>query len=155
TGQQGAVGRMKTHDLHPLLKELFTQMGPEGSAKEQLIGMIEQSYGQETTIAAATQRFVHELLGRFGIVVLDPDHPGLKASIQDVIRDDIFYHTAESLVDKTSAALSRHYTAQAFVRPVNFFYLKDHIRERIVQEKETFTVNHTEIHFSKEEILRE
>lgn len=155
TEQKGAVGRMKTDDLGPLLKELFAQMGPEGPAKEQLIGMIEESYGQETTIAAATQRFIHELLGRFGIVVLDPDHPRLKTSIRDIIRDDIFHHTAEGLVSNTSTALSRHYTAQAFVRPVNFFYLKDGMRERIVRENETFTVNHTEIRFSKEEMLEE
>lgn len=155
TGQEGAVGRMKTNDLGPLLNELFARMGPEGSAKEQLIEMIEQSYGQETTIAAATQRFIHELLGRFGIVVLDPDHPRLKTSIQDMIQDDIFHHTAEGLVDKTSEVLNRHYAAQAFVRPVNFFYLKDDIRERIVRENETFTVNHTEIRFSKEEMLQE
>ncbi|NNJ88885.1 MAG: bacillithiol biosynthesis BshC, partial [Eudoraea sp.] len=40
-------------------------------------------------------------------------------------------------------------------REINYFYLKEGIRERIIQKGENFYVNDTELRFSKEEMLAE
>jgi uncharacterized protein YllA (UPF0747 family) len=59
------------------------------------------------------------------------------------------------LVQKTNAILNQHYEAQAHVRDINLFYLKDAIRERIERAGEEFTICNTDIKFTSEEIRNE
>ena len=46
-GQKGAVGRMKTHSLKPLLDELFKVLGPPGDATEELKEELAKAYLDE------------------------------------------------------------------------------------------------------------
>ena len=155
TEQTGAVGRMSTHDLQPLLQQLIALIGPPGDNAERLKDLILQAYSKHATIAAATRYIVNELLGRFGVVVIDSDDAELKALYIPVLEQELFQPKANDLVQQTSAALNKEYTAQAFSRPINLFYLKDDIRERIEQNGEEWRVLRTNIHWNKEALEEE
>lgn len=154
-GQTGAVGRMDTKSLKPLLDQLFKRFGPPGVHCEALVAMISQAYLQHKNIADATQYLVHELFGRYGLVILNPDHAGFKKQFIAVMQDDLIKHTALPIVQQQSDALAVHYKAQAYPRPINLFYLKDSIRERIEEEHGVWRVLHTDIQWTKEALLQE
>lgn len=154
-GQTGAVGRMSTESLKPLLQELFRQLGPPGEYCEELKTLITDAYLGHKTVGAATQYLVHELFGRYGLLVLDPDNRQLKSSFIDVMKDDLLHHTANDIVTKQAARLSEFYKAQAYPRPINLFYLKDNIRERIEQVKDKWVVLNTDVRWTEAELMTE
>jgi len=154
-GQSGAVGRMDTKSLRPLLDQLFRRLGPPGPNAEELQNLLTEAYLKHNNIADATQYLVHALFGRFGLIVLNPDEPALKRQFLTVMKDDLLQHTALPIVQKQSQLLEAVYKAQAFPRPVNLFYLKDDIRERIEHENGTWTVLHTDIRWDKAGLLAE
>ena len=65
--------------------------------------------------------------------------------MQPVFEADIFEQASSAIVAKTSAALSEKYKVQANPREINLFYLKDAIRERIINEGDRFVVNGTDV----------
>jgi bacillithiol synthase len=154
-GQTGAVGRMDTKSLKPLLDKLFNRFGPPGIHRDHLIELISQAYLQHKDIGTATQYLVHELFGRYGLIVLNPDDVGLKKQFIPIMQDDLLNHSALPIVQNQSDALSVHYKAQAYPRPINLFYLKGAIRERIEHHDNVWQVLHTEISWTKDELLQE
>lgn len=155
TSQTGAVGSMQTDDLQQLIKDLFQVLGPAGVPEQQIRKIIKSAYGSGHTIAGATRIMVHELLGFLGVVVLDANDARFKKAFIPVIEKEIFEHPAQAIVTQTSDRLNEVYTAQAFVRPINFFYMKDNVRERIEQIGEQWQVLNTEIVFDREAMQAE
>jgi len=155
-GQTGAVGRMNTASLTPLLHELSALLGPPGAALDELETMLRTAYTGHSTIAQATQFLVHKLFGRYGLVVLDPDEAELKKAFVPVMEDDLLAHPAEDLVGKSIEALaSKNYKAQAQPRTVNLFYLKDNIRERIERKGDRWEVMNTSIAWDEQSLQAE
>ena len=155
-GQTGAVGRMDTKSLKPLLAELFRLMGPPGANEQQLKELITEAYLNHKTIGSATQYLVHMLFGRYGLVVLDPDDADLKRSFIPVMKDDLLYQTVHGLVTKRIEQLeAAGYKSQAHPRGINLFYLKDAIRERIERNGSEWTVVNTDIRWGEAELLAE
>ncbi|MBS1584291.1 MAG: bacillithiol biosynthesis cysteine-adding enzyme BshC [Bacteroidetes bacterium] len=154
-GQKGAVGRMSTKTLKPVLDELFKLLGPPGDNCETLKKLLTQAYLQQPTIAKATQYLVNELFGRFGLIVLDPDEAGFKQAILPVLQDDLLNGNAYTIVNAQATKLSEHYKVQANPRPINLFYLKDDIRERIERSNDRWEVLNTAISWNEAELLAE
>jgi bacillithiol biosynthesis cysteine-adding enzyme BshC len=154
-GQNGAVGRMSTRTLKPVLDELFNLLGPPGDNCDALKELLTQAYLQQPTIAKATQYLVNELFGRFGLIVLDPDESGFKKAILPVMQDDLLKEKAFSIVNKQATRLSEHYKVQANPRPINLFYLKDNIRERIEHKNDRWEVLNTDISWNETKLLAE
>jgi bacillithiol biosynthesis cysteine-adding enzyme BshC len=154
-GQTGAVGRMSTQSLKKLFADLYRYLGPPGKNLDALKKLIETSYLQHKTIGEATRYLVHSLFGQYGLVIIDPDNAALKRSFLPVMQDDLLHHHALPVVSERSAALSETYKAQAFPRPINLFYLKDGIRERIEKSGENWVVLNTDIIFSESALLAE
>jgi bacillithiol biosynthesis cysteine-adding enzyme BshC len=148
-GQQGAVGRMNTASLQPLLDELFAIMGPPGGHEQSLKALLREAYLAHDTIAAATQFLVHSLFGKYGLVVLDADDAALKESFIPVMEADLFEHRPAQLAGDTSRQLSEAgYGAQAFPRPINLFYLEKNLRARIEEEDGCWRVHGSDISWS-------
>lgn len=155
-GQTGAVGRMHTESLGPLLKELFALLGPPGEQAESLKHLLHEAYQTHDTIAEATQYLVHQLFGRYGLLVLNPDDARLKRSFLPVMEEDLLSHTAGNLVAASIDSLTAvGYKAQAHPRSINLFYLRDNIRERIERQDDTWQVLNTGISWSREQLLAE
>ncbi|WP_157976869.1 bacillithiol biosynthesis cysteine-adding enzyme BshC [Taibaiella helva] len=155
TEQAGAVGRMSTRDLQPLLDQLTALIGPPGDNAERLKEIIYNAYRQHGTIAEATRYIVNELLGRYGVVVIDPDDAALKQLFVPVLLEELFRPQAHELVQQTSHALEQAYGAQAYSRPINLFYLKDDIRERIEQHGDEWRVLRSDIRWDREALGQE
>ncbi|MBK6266875.1 bacillithiol biosynthesis cysteine-adding enzyme BshC [Marivirga sp. S37H4] len=145
TTQTGAVGKMKTEGLGKLADQI-----------EKVNGLFHQAYNKAGNLAEAVRYYVHELYGKEGLVVLDGDDSGLKKYLIPAIKEDVVNNTANSLVEKQSAKLEESgYKSQTFPREINFFYLQDGIRCRIVKAESGYKVLDTDIQFSEKEILDE
>ena len=154
-GQSGAVGRMSTKGLKPLLNQLLKVLGPPGANCTELQEMLTAAYLQHNTIAAATQYLVNELFGRFGLVVLNPDEAELKATYIHVMQDELMQQQAYGIISLQIENLAIHYKIQAHPRHINLFYLADQLRERIEFDGTHWVALNTTIKWTKEEILSE
>lgn len=155
TEQTGAVGKMQTQDLQPLLHQLTSVLGPPGENTERLKDIIFHAYSTKNNIAQATRYLVNALLGSYGIVIIDSDNKALKKQFLSVLKQELFKPVSDVLVQAQSKKLNENYTAQAFSRPINLFYLKNDIRERIEQTADGFKVVHTNLHFTEQEMMTE
>ncbi|MBU6158070.1 MAG: bacillithiol biosynthesis cysteine-adding enzyme BshC [Bacteroidetes bacterium] len=153
TRQTGAFGRMIIdNDLLKILNEAEKQLSMLPFA-EQMMNALRVCYAQGKTIAQATFEWVHHLMGQYGLVVLIPDHAAFKSSFREEMKADLCEHTAYEVLQKTKAYFPNTADWQANARPINLFYLKDNIRERIEREGNDFKVVNTSLRFSQEEIL--
>jgi bacillithiol biosynthesis cysteine-adding enzyme BshC len=155
TKQTGAVGRMKTDGLDTIIDRIEGEYGglPNGP---KLLTILRDAYTSGQDIQSATFKLIHALFAEFGLVVLIPDHAKLKKIMEPVFADDLFHQRPSTIVEKTIDALAENYKVQANPRQINLFYLKEAIRERIVQtEVNQFKVQGTRIAFSADELKRE
>jgi bacillithiol synthase len=155
TKQTGAVGRMKVDDnLLKLIIEIEGRLSIEKYGKE-IIDVLRKSFQKNSSIEQATFLFVHHLFKNYGLVVFLPDNASLKKEMLQVFEEDIFENISSQIVSKTSQGLSEKYKVQAHPREINLFYLKDTIRNRIVQTNDGFVVHDTDIVFRKNELKDE
>ena len=136
--QSGAVGRMSLDGFDGILKELKEVLGTSENA-DKLISLFEKAYLKHSNLADATRYLVNELLGEYGLVILDGDDESLKKQFIPTIKKDILEQAFEKTITKCSKDLADNYKAQAYVRPVNFFKLSEGKRELIkggITEKE-------------------
>lgn len=153
--QTGAVGRMKVDaTLIKLIDEIQAQLYFEQHASE-VVNLLKRCYTEGKDIQTATFELVNELYGQYGLIVLVPDNAALKRQMLPVFHNDIFQQTSSGIVAATSEALEKKYKVQAHPREINLFYLKDAIRERIIQQNDRFVVHHTDISFTAQELEHE
>lgn len=154
TPQSGATGRMNCegaelvlNELEPLLKN--TTHGAE------LLQLFQKSYSKKHPLAEATRIFVHELFGRHGLLILDPDHAALKKLFADTMIDDAINHSAFTAVNNTIQSLEKNYKAQVHPREINLFYLGENFRSRIEKHGDRYEVLDHAISFTREELIHE
>ncbi|WP_425389717.1 bacillithiol biosynthesis cysteine-adding enzyme BshC [Ekhidna sp.] len=141
TNQSGAVGHFDPSGLKEIADKL-----PKGAE------FFKEAYSQKT-LADAGRAYVNYLFGSEGLVVVDADHGKLKTLFGSVVEDDLFAHSSESLVAKTSSSLEKlGFKTQVHAREINFFYLDKGVRERIEKTDKGFQVLDTDITFSEEEL---
>jgi len=144
TDQIGAVGRFNPKSIRPIFDQIKI---PE---------FFQEAYLKHETLANAGRHYVNALFGSEGLVVIDADDTRLKNVFTPVIKDDILNGTPNQIVNQTNQDLAaKGYTAQVFPREINFFYLKDNLRARIVKEGDEYAVLDSDIKFTKESILTE
>ncbi|MFT4093742.1 MAG: bacillithiol biosynthesis cysteine-adding enzyme BshC [Niabella sp.] len=156
TKQTGAVGRMVVDEA---LLQLISRMTGEVNILpygEEITGALRQFYRKGTTIQNATLDFVNHIFGKYGLIVLIPDHSRLKAAAADIFREELFHQRSSAIVAETAEHLvANGYKPQARGRDINLFYLDDHIRSRIERAGDCWKVADTEIIFTKEQLLGE
>lgn len=153
--ETGAVGSINTTSLAPVLAELKTILG-ESEAASALFARVERAYTASPTIADATQAMLHDLLGRYGLVVLNMNDLRLKQLFVPVLRAELTEQPCFQLVNDTTERLNAlGFKTQASPREINLFYMAQGLRERIVLENETYKVLNTGLVFSKNEMLAE
>lgn len=144
----GPVGRFKTAGLEAILPALESLLGTHKNA-QYLLNLFESAYLKHSNLAEATRYFAHELFGDKGLVVLDADHPDLKRLLIPHIEKDIFEGLAFEQVSHTASLLEQaSYHVQVSPRRINYFYMEEGLRERIVIKDEGFAVLNTDLTFS-------
>ena len=146
--QQGAVGVMPTDSLRSVLDELREVLGTSEEA-EALYSIFSDSYMGNPDLTSATRCMVNSLFSKFGLVVLDAGTINLKKEAVSLIKQDVLEQSNYPLIQKVNKDLGR---VQAFVRPINFFYLQEGSRNRIEQEGANFLVLNSDLRFTKEEL---
>ena len=156
TKQTGAVGRMKVDkELLKLIENAEGQLTvlPFGS---EIISIVKDCYKEGTLIQDATFKFLNALFGEYGLIVLIPDTAALKKQAAKIFEDDLLNETPSVVVEQTAKMLDeKGYKVQANPREINLFYLDGNIRERIIKQNSTFSIQHSALKFTKEEILKE
>jgi bacillithiol synthase len=153
----GAVGRMTLDNMSTILNDILLQLNINEHNGKTIFDIIKKAYTHFKTLGAATQYLLNALFGSFGLVVLDPDNADLKKIFAPVVAQELLKNESFDEVQATNIALTNsNYKPQATARPINIFYLKDTIRERIEKTKnQQWKVVNTEIVFSESELLQE
>ena len=153
----GAVGRLTTKGLEDVYETFANQLGSSTYAEE-LKSMFQNAYLEHETLTGATRYLANALFGDYGLVIVDGDDINLKKLLIPYVKKDILENLAFQKVNETISnieTLDQRYDIQVNPREINYFYLKDGIRERIVEQDGSFFVLDTEISFSKDELLLE
>jgi bacillithiol synthase len=143
TDQKGAVGQMQCAEIEAILNEM-----PEK------VALFEKAYRNAGCLAHAVRAYMHELFGTKGLVCLDGDDVLLKTEFKEVIKDEILKRKTFEIIEKSSENLEKlGYKTQVKGREINFFYLENGLRERIVFENSKYHILNTSLSFSEKEIL--
>jgi len=154
SSSKGAVGKFKLNGLDKIIDDVEQILGDNENSKK-MMSIFKKAYTQYDTLSDATRFFVNELFGKHGLVVIDADEKHLKSLMIDVFSDELTNKSSYDLVSKTNKNLQNDYKIQVNPREINLFYMKDQVRERIIEENGRFTVNNTSIQFDQEGILDE
>lgn len=151
----GATGRLSTKTVTAAVQAYKGYLGISKNGKK-LGKLVEKAYLENENLADATRVLVNSLFEQYGLVIINADEATLKAQFTGIIKRDITEQNSARLTEQTSKTLEENgYKTQVNGRDINFFYLKENLRERIIKEGELYTVNHTEIKFTEEELLLE
>ena len=149
--QKGAVGAISTESMQSIFDQLKPILGDSLNAKD-LYRLLSDSYLENKDLASATRHLVNSLFSKYGLVVLDADSPNLKKEAIPLIKRDVLEKSNYPLIQNTNQGLGE---VQAYVRPINFFYLQKGSRNRIEQQGTDFIVCNSDLKFSKEALLSE
>lgn len=143
SSQMGAVGDF---ELDASFKEFLKEVhfAPE---------VFKNAYQSSKTLGEAVRKYVNQLFGEQGLVVVDGHNAGLKSIFKPVIKSDLFDHIPFQKAQQVTQKLEDlGYKSQIFPREINFFYLEKGLRERIERSGDDFQVLNSEIRFSADEI---
>jgi len=152
---KGATGRLDTKTIRQALNQYKGVLGIEANAPE-LATIVETAYTKFNTLASATRYLVNALFGRYGLVIIDADHPKLKTEFARYIEQDITgQHSFKHITETNNLLQSIGVHIQVNPREINFFYLLDNLRERITFENDRYYVLNTDISFDQDELKAE
>ena len=153
----GAVGKIDTEGLQEVYKTFEKQLANSAHA-ERLKSLFKEAYLADHTLAQATRYIANELFAAQGLVILDADDQSLKKLLVPYAKKDIFENVAFAKVAETAKHLngvSEAYNIQVNPREINYFYLINNIRERIIEKQDRYFVLNTDFEFSAEELAQE
>ncbi len=153
--EKGAVGMMKTNSLQKVIGELKEVLG-DSEKGQKIYAEIEDCYTKHEIYTDAVIDLIHRFFKDDGLLVFDMNHAKLKRSFVPFIKEEVIKQPSRVLVEQTAEMLNDvGFKQQAAAREINFFYLDEQLRERIVFENDTFKVLNTELTFSTEEMEEE
>ena len=155
SGESGSVGMMKTASLQTVLSELKEVLGSNENAIK-LYDLMERTHSRNAIYSDAVIDLVNEIFGADGLVVLNMNNPKLKRLFIPSIKEEIFNRSSVNLVGKTRKEIEDvGFKPQAFPRQINFFYLKEQLRERIELIDDQYKVLNTDYSFTREALEKE
>ena len=151
----GAVGELSLDGLKEVKERLKKDLG-EGENGKKLISYFRDAYTKHANLADATRYLANKLFNHYGLVILDGNDPELKKCFIPYAEKELTENLSFREISKTTDRLTRlGYPEQVHPREINLFYLKENLRERIIEKEGRFYINETEISFSKDEIIKE
>ena len=145
---KGPVGDIPTNSISDIFPLLHNLLGSSLEANK-LLNLFTCSYLDNNNLASATKYLLDELFSKYGLLVLDASSSRLKKLAIPIIKKDILEQGHQKMIEESCEKIS---SIQAYARPINFFYMKPGLRERIERKGSRFHVLNTDIEFSSEEI---
>jgi bacillithiol biosynthesis cysteine-adding enzyme BshC len=153
----GAVGELNLDGLDSVYEVFASQLDKSTNA-EKLKQLFKSTYLEHKNLTDATRFLVNELFSIYGLVILDGNDTELKRLFIPYIEDELFNQTSFEKVSQTNQKLnetSNNYKIQVQPRDINLFYIKEGIRERILETDGAFGVLDTDIRWTKDALLKE
>jgi len=151
----GATGRINPDTMRQALNQYKGVLGLKHHGGE-LAEIVEKAYAGFDKLADATRYLVNALFRQYGLVIIDADDHRLKQQFAHIIGQDIIEENSFKNISATNVELGKlGVHVQVNPREINFFYLTDGLRERIVFDSDQYKVLNTEIAFSKKELISE
>ena len=150
----GALGELATSGIDQIIDSIDHYLGNQ-AGKEKIIRLFKLAYTEQKSLAAATHILVNELFKQYGLVIIDANHPLLKKEFAEIIGSDIFEQNSFHRVTETNNLLEGHYPIQVNPREINFFYLSENTRSRIIKTETGFETADQKNQFSSEELRAE
>ncbi len=140
---EGAVGHYNTEGLDVIYKILESEFG-YGEHAETLRSWFKDAYMEHDNLADATRYLANTLFGEHGLVIIDADDKALKDMFVPYIKNDIINQVSYKNVSETNTYIEElGYKVQVNPREINFFYIDQGLRERVVYENNQYKVNNT------------
>jgi len=152
----GGVGELDTQGLDEVFESYSDQLG-HGKNAEFLRDLFKKAYLEHDNLAEATQYLANALFKDYGLVIIDANSRDLKRLLIPYIERELLENVSFNAVEATNAKLSQvseSYKIQVNPREINLFYLTKGLRERIVEKDGAYSVNDTDIKWTKAEILK-
>ena len=153
----GGVGRLDTIGLEAVSETLAAELGNSTNAKF-LKTLFFEAYLKNNNLTDATRYLANELFKEYGLVIVDGDDKNLKRLLIPFVKSDIIENTSFKAVSETIDKINNlpeNYNIQVNPREINYFYLVDGVRERILEKNGVYFINDTKLSFTKDEILTE
>ncbi len=151
----GATGRINPDTMRKALNQYKGALGIDKHASE-LAEIVETAYSKFDKLADATRYLVNALFGQYGLVIIDADDRAFKQQFAPIIEQDVIEQNSFKYITATNEQLHNlGVHIQVNPREINFFYLMDGLRERIVFEKDKYNVLNSEISFTEAELKKE
>ncbi|MGV3706228.1 MAG: bacillithiol biosynthesis cysteine-adding enzyme BshC [Arcticibacter sp.] len=151
----GATGRLDPASIDEALRTYCNSLGISENA-ERLTSVLRDAYLEQKTLASATRHLVDALFAEYGVVIVDADDVHLKRQFASIIEEDILNKKSFEAITKTSKELKdAGFDPQVNSRDINFFYMKDAMRERITENNGLYYVLNSELQFTAEELQEE
>ena len=149
----GPVGELPTTGLDDVFKLFSAEIGSSKNA-EQLKQWFKNAYLEHDNLADATRYLANELFGAQGLVIVDAHHPQLKKLFVPYLKKELLEQFSFPKVEETAKSLAEQtYNVQVNSREINLFYMKEGLRERILERGGRFFVHDHQISWSREELL--
>lgn len=149
--QSGAVGRFNIDVLDEFKSTIQSFFREEQQA--QVVEILKAYSGSNLT--NATRNVVNKLFEEHGLIIIDGDDVELKRNFSGIVEKELLEGFSEKAVIDTNSLLEKEgLKIQIHARPINLFYLKEGVRERIQREGNVYLVEGVGT-FSQEEILSE
>lgn len=151
----GAVGHLNTEGLDVVF-DAFNSNLAFGENAHFIKNLFRETYLEHDNLAEATRFLANELFSTSGLVIIDADDSSLKSQFTPYVKRELLEQVSFDKVSEVNKKINDlGYKVQVNPREINLFYLKDGLRERIIEQQGIYIVNDTEITFSKAEILDE
>jgi len=151
----GAVGELSTEGLKEIKQQLKTEFGESENGRK-LTSLFSDAYTKHDNLADATRFLANKLFHHHGLVIVDGNDAELKKCFVPYVEKEFTENLSfKKVTETTEKLLELGFSEQVHPREINLFYLKENLRERIIERDGMFYVNESDISFSKDEIIKE
>ena len=152
----GRVGKLKTNSLKKILDEISLYFGKERFNSKKITELFKKTYLKHKNLASATFHLVHEIFGKYGLLILDADDRALKKLIFKEFVTEITNQSCFESVSSTNQSLIQNkFKPQVNPREINLFFLGNNSRKRIIKIKNKYSVLESRIKFSQKQLIDE
>ncbi|HYG16019.1 MAG TPA: bacillithiol biosynthesis cysteine-adding enzyme BshC, partial [Bacteroidia bacterium] len=147
----GAVGRIHPASINELEKEIAPVIANDPEALK-ILELFTEAYKTYPIFSQATRHVVHTLFASEGLVIIDPDDAQLKKPFIPLIKEDIFKGKNFEIVNRTTEKFEEHFKAQISPREINFFYMTETGRHRLVFENNVYKALGTDLKWNEADL---
>ena len=149
SNQTGPVGRFETSGLNETYQAMLSLFQQE--ARDELTALFQVSEGR---YVEHYKTLLNKVFGSYGLLIVDGDNPELKRKFIPLMQKELETQFVFDNVNRTNQELlDAGLKTQAYVRPINLFYMTEGKRSRIIPSSDGFLID--EIAWKKDVLFEE